>query len=81
MKIKVQREDEVEITLPKHWKSCLAVYKKLSDDGVMEVFNDSILIKSRMHESDVIGLQEITPAEFGAAYVQAVQRIREAYLS
>lgn len=80
MKITVQTQQEVEVTVPPYWKNFYAYYKKLSDDTALKVWESAILVGS-LSNSEIMAFEDITKEEFDAAYDRATQNIREAYLS
>lgn len=81
MKIKRRIEIEVDVNLPLYGVEGWGGYfKRLSDDKIMKVYDDSIII-STMSITEDDGFTECTKEEFEAAYNVAVQKIREAFLS
>lgn len=80
MTIRIQTQQEVEITPPPYFKNGFSYYKVLSNGRAIQLWGHAIFV-SILSGSDVSEITPIEKAEFDAAYEHATQNIREAFLS
>ena len=81
MKMTVRKEIEIDVALLPYMKRLSAFYRIREDGTALYVSSNMIIARDKTIECEIERLEPSTKEEFDAAYVAAVQNIREAYLS
>lgn len=81
MKMMIMKSVEIDVQLLPYMRSYGAFYRIRDDGTAFYVSDNMIYARNPLTDHEIQQLKPSTKEEFDAAYVAAVQNIREAYLS